>query len=111
MRSAQLWLSYFKQGDDLAACLEEAGSLAEALELHALRLDESAKQLRDFRDSLPEAVVNVFADTHVITVDGPDGWVEQQISAGVLQPWGDEEDEEGEEGEDLDGEELDDESV
>lgn len=61
----QLWLGYFKQGDDLSCCAENCASSKEAFLRHAEMLESAAATLR--RAAELELDIDQ-ADTHFISV-------------------------------------------
>mgnify|MGYP001172712982 CR=1 FL=1 len=76
MKSYEIHLPYFKQGDDLAGCIESAeGDVVKALELHAEMLDDAAHILMKIKNVIEEAKaskeVYIEADTHFISIEGP----------------------------------------
>lgn len=68
-----LWLNYFKQGDDMYCCLENTDTLQEAFTSHAelmrsvaMHLEEVASYLKGHEDK-----IEIHADTHHIGIELP----------------------------------------
>jgi hypothetical protein len=66
----ELHLPYFKQGADLAVCIEDTKSIPEAMVAHAKMLEASAKILREVASRLIGNEVDVHADCHYIGISG-----------------------------------------
>jgi hypothetical protein len=81
MKRAELHLPYFKQGDDLAHHLSQTKSVEEALEAHAAQLDFAASILRKVREMVSNQGVSIEADTHYISIEGPDEVIEALIDS------------------------------
>ena len=65
-------LSYFKKGDDLGHFLRQEGmSSIEALLAQAEMLDNDAARCRALAKALKGIPVDIQADTHMISVEGP----------------------------------------
>ena len=103
----EIHLPYYKQGDDLGHFLENAGGIPEALEQHALMLEDAASILRKVKEILvPFAgAVEFQADTHMIWVSGSEDAIKALVDAGVAEyyPFDDDEDD----GDSEDGDEFD----
>ncbi len=91
-KCVEIHLPYFKQGDDLRGCLEDTASVADALEQHALLMDDAARQLRAVKDLVNGQPVTVQADTHSITMAGPPALMDRLVADKLA--WEDEVDEE-----------------
>ncbi len=99
----EIYLGYFKQGDDLNSCLEATSNNVDAFHMHAKRLYDCAKHLDKIAEvlkSYPDAKMQVDANVHFITMDGSkeilDVLVEKELAS--VPEWDDEEEEcEGEE--------------
>jgi hypothetical protein len=115
MKSGELRLPYYKQGDDLSQILDTARTsggrdldrdnldgtdLADCLVQHATMLEGAAELLKDLGKQIAiyEGVnFSVQADTHMITIAGPDRIIDRLLDAEFLMPDPFEgEDEEGE---------------
>ena len=67
MKYYTLWLPYFKQGDDLNQCLEQAhDDIYKALRFHADQLAEACKILSKLSDIAKDYKIDIDADTHHI---------------------------------------------
>lgn len=72
MKLYEVWLPYFKQGSDLDRHIELSETLEEGLRNHALAMKEAEEQLSKIADIVKDYEdVDVFADTHMIKIDGP----------------------------------------
>ena len=69
MPNANIYLPYFKQGDDFANCSSNAESVEEALENHAEMLEAAAAQLRKIKSIVAGHGVTIDGDTHSIWID------------------------------------------
>lgn len=104
MKSAELRLPYYKQGDDLAHWLEKLEDPVASLRAHAEQMDAAASVLRQASNAIAGHQVEVHADTHVIQISGPDELIDRLVESGVLEVWsGDEwiEESDGEEWDDY----------
>lgn len=93
MKTAELMLSYFAQGDDLSFCLDEMdGDLPRALRLRADSLLEVVMHLNDLARSLEDSgqasLVSVEASSHNITFNGPDELIDELLEEELLVPEG-----------------------
>jgi hypothetical protein len=104
MKTAEIHLPYFKQGDDLGHCLDHCPSIEEALEQDAVNLEGAASILRQIKNMVKGHKVEMQADTHYISISGEDDLIDALIKEELayLDPFEDEEDEDWEE---EDGEE------
>jgi hypothetical protein len=109
MKSYELNLPVFKQGDDLHHCItQNPGDLRAAFEQQACNYNEAARLCRRMAGVAAEVPdLEVYADTHHIGVDGPVGRLESLVNEEILTvvEHDDEFDEEGEEAGDEEGEE------
>lgn len=62
----EVWLPYFKQGDDLAHCLDVTNTPTEAMNKHAEMLRVAAEVLENVGALIYGHEVKVDADTHLI---------------------------------------------
>ena len=106
MKSAEVHLPYYKQGDDLAYHLEHSPTVGEALEAHARQLEYAAEILRKVKSMTAGHDVHFDADTHMIQVSGPDEIIEALIDTKYASRPFDEDDEEGEDAEEGEVEEA-----
>jgi hypothetical protein len=81
MKTAEIRLPYFKQGDDLQHHLSQCATVEEALEAHAENLEQAAQILRKVKAAIAGQDVSFNADTHLIQVCGPDALIESLIAA------------------------------
>jgi hypothetical protein len=78
----ELRLPVFKQGDDLAHCIDTTKTLADALVAQAANYEIAAAMCRRLASVAAEdGVSSIFADTHVIYVEG----VEERLRSLVLE--------------------------
>jgi predicted RNase H-like HicB family nuclease len=94
MKIAMIHLPYYKQGDDLSACLEQTNSVEEALMLHASTLEEASKQLKQISKLVKGKRIHIEADTHHISIDADEEVLTDLDEAGLI--WFDEFEEEDE---------------
>ena len=76
---AEIWLPYFKQGDDFARYLEESASIEDALESHAEAMDAAAQILRNIKAVVAGREVRFGAMTHGIWIDAAPDIIETLI--------------------------------
>lgn len=86
MKNAEIHLPYFKQGDDMQACLEHTETVEAAIEQHATQLEAAAKQLREIKAKVAGHDVHIDADTHMIWISGPDDLITSLVEA-ELAAW------------------------
>ena len=79
-KTGEIWLPYFKQGDDLSEALENSKTNEEALEAHAQRLDDAAKILRKIKEEIKGQDVEIDAGTHMITITAPGKLIDKLVS-------------------------------
>lgn len=112
MKIAEIHLPYFKQGDDLARHLADCDSVEEALEMHAQCMEVAAGMLMEIAERIEGHDVTMRADTHWISIEGPDELIDELIAEDLAEEYDDEfddeEDEEFESDEDEDDEDEDD---
>jgi hypothetical protein len=103
MKSYEIHLPYFKQGDDLCCCLEDSkDNVVEALEKHAEMLNDAARQLICIKNVIEETKTNdkvyINAGTHVIEIDGPESLLKELLKNELIEVMefddGDDEDDE-----------------
>jgi hypothetical protein len=89
MKTAEIYLGYFKRGDDLGYHLQHADNLLEALERHAEQMQDVAGHLRAIRKELGDwrnlSAVDIEADTHVIQISGPDELIDHLVAKELAQ--------------------------
>lgn len=94
-------LAYYKQGDDLQSCLDDAKSPESAFRLHAEMLRGDADHLDRIADMIGDEEVVVEAGTHMIAIECSEGLAQRLVEADLATiP---EEFQEDEEGDDLEG--------
>jgi hypothetical protein len=86
MRSAEIHLPYFKQGDDLGHFLENSDNIGVALMAHAEMLKEASNILVSVKYIVDGHNVKVDADTHMIFIEGPDEVIQRLIDGGYASP-------------------------
>lgn len=98
MKQYELDLPVFKRGDDLAHSIDVTTNFAEAFK-HQSELYAEASRIckRMAGIALEHPDLDVYADTHLISLTGPTAVLEALEKDGVVlsMDWGDEEDEEG----------------
>jgi len=111
MKTVEIHLGYFKQGDDLCHCLEATSNNVDAFRMHAKMLYECAKHLDKIADVLnthPKADMKIDAGTHFIGIDGDEKvlniLVEKDLA--TVSEWEDEEEDEDEENDEEDDEDY-----
>ncbi len=80
----EIHLGYFKQGDDLNGCLRDVAHKSEAFHEHARLLKDCAAHLHSVGvivGKYSDDLVTVCADTHCITIDGPEKMLQELINA------------------------------
>lgn len=88
MKTVDIWLPYFKQGDDLGHCLDYfKGDIPAALEADASNLKAAAQTLLRIKEIIEETdttdQVSIYADTHHIDLTGPDDVIQCLINEGI----------------------------
>jgi hypothetical protein len=98
MRTYDVCLGYYKEGDDLAHCQESAKSDAAALAQHSAMLSGAAEVLAEMSALAKKGKLEIdCADTHVIMVSADPAAVKKFVKMGVFtEP--EDEDEEYEDG-------------
>ena len=91
IKSYELRLPYYKQGDDLASCVDDdftgitPEASAAAFLQHAEMLEAAATQLRTVAGAAIEHGLTIqYADTHAISVKCDDNIGELLVTAGLL---------------------------
>jgi hypothetical protein len=85
MKSYELHLPVFKQGDDLHHKMEvTGGNLPEAFKLQAETYELAAEMCRKMAGVAVEHELSVDADTHMIMVGGPEDVMENLVVEGIL---------------------------
>lgn len=85
MKTAEIHLPYFKQGDDLAYHLARTRDVAEALEAHARQMESVSESLRSVKTIIAGQAVEIDADTHMIQIDGPDEIIDRLVEHGLAE--------------------------
>lgn len=110
MKEAEIVLAYYKQGDDMAHCLQSTDNCMEALISHASLLESCANQLKSIAEVICHAKdVTLEGDTHMITISGPDEVIDkllekELVNRTIFEEF-DEEDDEFDEEEELEDDE------
>lgn len=94
MKSYELHLPVWKQGDDLSASIDAAnGNVAEGFKNQAETYEMAASMCRKMASVAVEHKLEVYADTHHIGIDGPEDILEKLVKEDVLDTfdWPDEE--------------------
>jgi len=73
-------LGYFKQGDDMASCICQTKTYEKAFRFHASMLREIAEHLDAVADVIKGEKVEVFADTHYISIKCSDALAKKLIA-------------------------------
>lgn len=122
VKTATIWLGYFKQGDDMNHCLTETeNNIIKAFETHAELMLSVADHLKGVAKCLGKVSpgnlkeIEVFADTHHIGISGPASIIDELVTLelATIEDYGDEdeddfEDDDEEEWDDEDDEDWDD---
>lgn len=83
MKTAEIHLPYYKQGDDLRYHLDNSESFEAALKAHAEQLEAAAAVLREVRERVDGEDITLNADTHWIGIEGPDDLIDSLIASGL----------------------------
>jgi len=83
MKTVEVCLPYFKQGDDLAECVAGATSHKNALKLHANMLRGAAGILEQIYEVVGDTEIEISADTHCIFVNCEDSVADCLIDLGL----------------------------
>jgi len=85
MKSYELHLPVFKQGDDLSWQIKEAeGDLPEAFKAQAEVYEEAARLCRFMSEETKKHPLRVEAGTHMIVVEGAEEVLEALVKEGAL---------------------------
>jgi hypothetical protein len=79
----QIVLPYYKQGDDLGYAIKHEGEIGKGLLMHAEMLKDGAQQLEDIFAIVSKYgfdKICVDADTHFISVNGPQDMLDELVS-------------------------------
>lgn len=105
MKLHELQLPVYKQGDDMAACLEKNENTVDALKDLGSVYTQAAQRCINLANKIetnhPE--IKVYGDTHVIWVEGPEVDLEALVQANLVEVY-----ELNDENEDNDDEDEDD---
>lgn len=82
---ADVWLSYFKQGDDMHKCIEKDANgkinVKASLKNHMELLQSVAEHLKEINDNIPEVNdLTISGDTHCISISGDPDVIEKLIN-------------------------------
>ncbi len=88
-RSAQIWLPYFKQGDDMNGCIvkDDNGVVdtKESIRNHIQLLNSAIEQLQKIYDSIPDMnTCSINGDTHHIGIEGDERIINFLNKQGVI---------------------------
>ena len=100
MRAVEMYIPYFKSGDDLAGHLEQHKDPVKALRAWADQLEAGAKAIREIAKHFEGGRIEIQADTHMVIFDDVDDVIADKLIAKDLVQeveWGDEDEEEEEE--------------
>jgi len=94
MKTVEVHLGYFKQGDDLRSCIEDVGNNVQAIDKLAERLFSVVKHLDAISIFLgADAIVDILADTHCISIRCGNDVAQELVDEGLAYfPEYDEED-------------------
>lgn len=93
MKTAEISLPYFKQGDDLSQHLRRGVTPLQALEAHAQQLDEAAGILRRIEEILRTAnAIEIQADCHTIMITSDDEMIDELIEKDLATSVSDDDD-------------------
>jgi hypothetical protein len=86
LKTAEIHLLYFKQGDDLQACLEGADyNIVQGLENHSEMLKYCGRHLDKIRNLIKNKYfkeiknIKIDADCHFISIEGPDDFIDELV--------------------------------
>jgi hypothetical protein len=101
MKSAEVHLGYFKQGDDMRHCLDESdGNVVSALKMRKEGLEATVIHLEALSQAIEDtgraSEFSMDADTHMIMLEGPDELIDMLIEKELVEesPFDDEDFEE-----------------
>jgi hypothetical protein len=104
MKTVEIHLAYFKQGDDMHYYAENTKTPIDAFEQHSQNMIQVSEQLKGIADILRKnhhrmKDVSIDADTHMIFLNCPDDIADELVEAQLASfpEWMDEEEEEEEE--------------
>jgi hypothetical protein len=93
MKTAEISLPYFKQGDDLSQHLRRGLTPLQALVAHAQQLDEAAEMLRRIEDILTTAEeIEIQAECHTIMISSADEMIAELIEKDLATSVSDDDD-------------------
>lgn len=91
MKSAEIWMGYFKQGDDFATHLEEnKDNPIESFKSYWVQISGVLNQIEEITDILKKheddlAEISMDADTHMISISGPDKLIDELVKKELAQ--------------------------
>ena len=100
MRSVEMYIPYFKSGDDLAEHLGQHKDPVKALRAWAAQLEAGAKAIREIAKHFEGSRIEIQADTHMVIFDDVDDVIaDKLIAKNLVQEvaWGDDDEVEDEE--------------
>lgn len=85
--TAEVYLGYFKQGDDLAAFFRQCNDPVKALRMHSAMLLESVNTLNRLIDEIEKSGQNVeiCADTHYIGITASEDLISKLDELGLIE--------------------------
>jgi len=85
---AEIWLSYYKQGDDFGQHAETAETLAEAFEDHSEQMANVSVKLHEISEIVskyPEEEITAAGDGRLISIEGPEELITELIEANLAE--------------------------
>ena len=82
----EVWLPYWKQGSDLYNSIEKTETYTEAFKDHAERLKCAVQQLETISkivNNYKQEDISVQADTHHISIEGPEEMIDELLKKEV----------------------------
>src|ERR1700734_19892 len=85
-KNAEFHLPIYKRGNDLRECLKHVkGNKCKGLILYAQQLHFAATLCEDLAAELKgKRNVEIEADTHYISIEGPDAWIDKMVEMELL---------------------------
>ena len=85
MKTVEVYLGYWKKGDDLAFCVDEVGNNAEAILEHSNMLMGASWQLNEIYKILQGKEIDICADTHYIAIECDDEAAQQLVDKDLVE--------------------------
>jgi len=83
MKTVEIHLGYFKQGDDLHSCVEDVGNRVLAINALANRLETVVEHLDEIYEIVRDKEIEIEADTHYIGITCEDEVAQELVDAGL----------------------------